>query len=455
MNKLYAYIEKFQNKFFELRHDKDRLTLWMNNLIVVYMFFIPITASVTSRIFVVILILFLIRGNIAHYIKEAWSNSVVRAFSYLLMVYLIWFIGSDNLKEGWTSFSHVKNALYLFVFLAVIDGRYINRILGAFIVAMMMSEILSYSMFFGLLPWEFSIGGQLLYKAYQVGDPVPFLHHIHYGVLLAFTVVLLSQKVLYVKEDIRLKIIMLFFTITALANIFVTGGRTGYITFFPLLTLFFFYYHRKWILPALVGISLFAGIMYQNSNLLQYKVAQTVMEVEKLVQPTADFGSSLGQRVGFWVYSEEVVRDNFFFGVGTGDSMDEVFARVLPKDEVVKSIAHEHNQYISIMLQFGLIGLAVFLNIFYQIYKFKSNNQDMRFIQLAITVAIGIGITMTMFNLRVFLHLWILILALTMVPESRQTIQSSIPPVGRFLSQVIGLGVIFYLAIFLKEIMKF
>lgn len=450
MNRAYGKLKNFRNKFLELRNDKDRLTLWMNNLIVVYMFFIPITASVTSRIFIVILVLFFLRGNVAYYLREAWSNSVLRAFSYLLMIYIIWFIGSDNLLEGWNSFSNVKNILYIFVFLAVIDGRYINRIIGAFIVAMMMSEILSYLIFFRIFPWEFGIGGEYFYKAYAVGDPSPFLHHIHYGVLLAFTVVLLSQKVLYAKEDIRLKIIMLFFTITASVNVFVTGGRTGYITFFPLLALFFFYYHRKWIIPALVGISLFAGIMYQSSDLLQRKVDQTVMEVEKLSQPSADFRSSLGQRVGFWVYSLEVMKDNFFFGVGTGDSMDEVFARVLPKDEGVKTIAHEHNQYISIMLQFGIIGLVVFLNIFYQIYKYRPQDENLHFIQLAITLAIAMGITMTMFNLRVFLHLWILMLAVTMVDRQHRTIRGDIQDDKTFLVQTIGLGLLFYTVIFVK-----
>lgn len=437
-------------KFQTLRNSKDTLTLWMNNLIVVYMFFIPITASVTSRIFIAILILFFIRGDIGHYIKEAWENSVVRAFTYLILVYLVWFIGSDNLQEGWNSFSHIKNALYLFLFLVVIDGRYIDRILGAFILAMMLSELLSYSMFFGILPWELGIGGEYFYKAFAVGDPSPFLHHIHYGVLLAFTVVLLGQKVLYAKEDIRLKAIMLIFTLTASANIFVTGGRTGYFTFFPVLALFFFYYHRKLFLPALVGIVLFAGIMYENSATLQKKVAQTVMEVEKLSQPTADFGSSLGQRVGFWVYSAEVIKDNFLFGVGTGDSMDEVFARILPKDEGVKSIDHEHNQYISIMLQFGLIGLLVFFNVFYQIYKYRPKDENLRFIQLAITLAIGMGITMTMFNLRVFLLLWILMLAVTMIDRDRRTIDGDIQDNKTFLKQTIGIGIVFYTVIFIK-----
>ena len=80
-----AAIKGFYNLFIALKNDKNRLTLWMNNLIVVYMFFIPITASVTSRIFIAILILFFVRGDIGYYIKEAWRNNVLRAFTYLIL----------------------------------------------------------------------------------------------------------------------------------------------------------------------------------------------------------------------------------------------------------------------------------------------------------------------------------------------------------------------------------
>ena len=130
--------------------------------------------------------------------------------------------------------------------------------------------------------------------------------------------------------------------------------------------------------------------------------------------------------------------------------MDEVFTRVLPKDEAVKLIAHEHNQYISIMLQFGVIGLAVFLNVFYQIYKYRPKDENLRFIQLAITLAIGMGITMTMFNLRVFLLLWILMLAVTMTDRDRRTIDGEIQDNTTFLKQTIGIGVAFYTVIFMK-----
>lgn len=436
-----------------LTYLRSRSNLWMNNLLVIYAFFIPITASVSSRIAFMILILYFIRGNIIYYLKESWKNPVFRGFVYLLMVYLFWMIGSDDLKNGWKTFKHLDGFLFLGIFLTVIDGRYIGRILAAFLFGMMLSELLSYGMHFGILPWEFRLFDEAIYKSYAIGDPSPFLHHIHYGVLLAFTVVFLAQRVMYWKDDRKLKILMSLFVLTASANIFITGGRTGYMAFFPLLIFFVLYYHKKWILPATIGAIVFAFGMYQASPILQKKVDQTKVEVSKLFQDDTDFRSSLGQRVGFWVYSAKVIEDNFWFGVGTGDAMAEVRSMIPQKDEVVKLIKHEHNQYISVMLQFGIIGFVIFLNIFYQIYKFEAKDEGLRFLMLAVTLAIGIGLTMTMFNLRVFLQLWILMLAVTMMNPASQTIEGNIPDQRTFLVQTISVGLLIYLIVFIKNVL--
>lgn len=430
---------------------KDNLTLWMNNLIVVYAFFIPIDSSITSRIFIAVLVLLVMRGNIIVSLREAWNNAVIRAFAYMIGVYLVWMIGSDNFKEAMASFKHIKGALYIFVFFIIIDARYRDKIIGAFILGMIVSETLSYMIFFRIIPLEFLIAGEHIYKAYGVGDPTPFLHHLHYGILLAFTAILLARNVMYPYVSTRFKLIVALFVVITSANIFIIGGRTGYFSFFPLIAFFVFYYQRQWIVPVMVGSILFAGIMYEVSPVLQKKINQTVVEIEKLAQSDKNYISSVGQRTEFWIYSTKVIKENFWFGVGTGDSMNEVLAIIPPEDTFVRTIDHEHNQFISVMLQFGLIGLIFFLNIFYQIYKFKPDNKDMRFIQLAITLAIGIGITMTIFNLRVFLHLWILMLALTMVPSSRRTIDGPLQPMKRFLVETVTLGSLFYSVIFLKD----
>ena len=60
------------------RQNKDLITLWMNNLLVLYAFLLPISQTIKSTIFSIIVILFLIRGNILIYMKESLANPVVR-----------------------------------------------------------------------------------------------------------------------------------------------------------------------------------------------------------------------------------------------------------------------------------------------------------------------------------------------------------------------------------------
>ena len=80
------------NKFILLSkkyiQDKDLLTLWLNNLLVVYAFLLPISQTIKATVFSFMVILFIIRGDILKYIKSALSNNVVRAFLYIFLAYV-------------------------------------------------------------------------------------------------------------------------------------------------------------------------------------------------------------------------------------------------------------------------------------------------------------------------------------------------------------------------------
>ena len=74
-------------------------------------------------------------------------------------------------------------------------------------------------------------------------------------------------------------------------------------------------------------------------------------------------GSTLMQRFEFWKASLGIIRDNWLTGVGTGD-MNIAFSRQyekmhtqLPPDQRWRS----HNQYLSVFIGFGILGLLWFL----------------------------------------------------------------------------------------------
>lgn len=444
-------------KFLELlksyRQNKDLITLWMNNLLVLYAFLLPISQTIKSTVFSFIVILFLLRGNVLKSIKESLLNPVVRSFVYLFIVYIIGLLWTEDIASGISAVKSVKYGLYLILFYSILDGRYIDKVIGAFILGMLVSELTSYGMIFGIMPWKLELGNILFYTSYAVGDPSPFLHHIHYGVALALTVMLLGQKIYFSKNNLTMKIFMSIFILTATTNIFVTGGRTGYITFVMLMLVLSIVYLKKWAIAALIAVVLVFTIAYNFSSVFHTKVLQTEASVSKLLSGDKNFNTSLGIRVGIYYYSFDVIKENLLFGVGTGDSMNEILKNA-PNDWVAKtdSASHEHNQYLSVLVKLGVIGLAVFLNIYYQIFRYKQSEKDLRFIMIFSTLAIAFGILTTQFNLRFFMPLWVVMLAVTLINRERRTIFNLKLDHKKQLFQIVGIGIVFSLASLLKQL---
>jgi O-antigen ligase len=435
VNSLLITLQKYKN-------NQDLLTLWMNNLLVVYSFLLPISQTIKSTVFSVMVLLFFLRGNVLTHLQASLSNKVVLSFVFLFLAYVIGLLWTEDMSAGLSAVKSIKYGLYLILFYAIIDGRYIDKIIGAFILGMLVSELTSYGMIFGLMPWKFEFGGILFYQAYAVGDPSPFLHHIHYGVALAFTVLLLGQKIYFNNYTKVTKIFMSLFILTATTNIFVTGGRTGYLTFFLLIVVLSIFYLRKFAIAAFVAIILVFITAYNLSPIFHVKVLETKNSLVQVIE-NKDFNSSLGIRAGLYYYASDIIKINPFFGVGTGDSLNEIL-KISPKEWSENNfIAHEHNQYLSILVKLGAAGLLVFLNIYYQIFKYKQEEKDLRFIMIFSTLAIAFGILTTQFNLRFFLPLWVVMLAITLINRKRVTIQNIKLDDKKQLLQIVAVGIFF------------
>lgn len=434
------------------KNNKDLLTLWMNNLLVLYSFLLPISQTIKATIFSFMVLLFVIRGDILKHMKESLSNKVVRSFAYLFVIYVVGMFWTENFQEGLGAIKSIKYGLYLIVFYAIVDGRYIDKVVAAFILGMLVSELTSYGMMLGIMPWRLEKFGILFYQASSIGDPSPFLNHIHYGVALAFVVILLLQKAIFATSSIPLKIMMLLFSISATVNIFVTGGRTGYITFLLLILVLSIFYLRKLTLVFLILLPLIFTVAYNTSNQFNARVVETKKNIINLYSGNPNLNTSIGTRVGIYYYASHIIKDNPIFGVGTGDSMDKIDETTPEKWTAIKSQPHEHNQYLSVLVKLGLIGLMVFLNIYYQIFRYKQNDKDLRFIMIFSTLAIAFGILTTQFNLRFFMPLWVVMLAVTLINRERKTIQNLEIDDKKQILQIVGIGALFSISSLLYQL---
>lgn len=430
---------------------KTFLTIWLNNLLVLYAFLLPISQTIKSTVFSVIVILFLVRGNLKQYLQEAWQNKVVRSFVYLFLVYALGLLWSENIKEGLYWLKSVKYGLYLLVFYAFVDGRYISKVITAFLLGMLVSELTSYGMMFGIMPWSLDIGGIHFYKAYAVGDPSPFLHHIHYGVALALAVILLGYQVYKSDKPLWIKVFMSIFIFTASINIFVTGGRTGYLTFIFLIVTLSLFYLKRWAIVGFLFMAFIFTVTYTQSPILQEKIAQTNKSVTELFSDKPNLNSSIGTRAGLYYYGLKALSEDVLFGVGTGDSMDEI-KKYAPQTWMGKSQPHEHNQFFSVLIKVGIVGFIIYLNIFYQIFRYKQEDKELRFIMIFTTLAIAFGTLTTQFNLRFFLPLWVVMLAVTLISKKRRTIEGEIDD-KKVALQTLGAGTLFSAASLVHQLL--
>ncbi len=74
-------------------------------------------------------------------------------------------------------------------------------------------------------------------------------------------------------------------------------------------------------------------------------------------------GNSVVMRLEFWKTARALIRDNFWFGVGTGDGKQEMQATYERTQSVLDKKWHlgSHNEYLSTLVKTGVVGFAIFI----------------------------------------------------------------------------------------------
>lgn len=110
------------------------------------------------------------------------------------------------------------------------------------------------------------------------------------------------------------------------------------------------------------------NVTYQNLSSLDRRLHEIAWELDVYKNGGDPNGHSLTQRFEFWKAALGIIKEHLIFGVGTGDiqkAFEQQYDKVnspLLKEWRLRS----HNQYLSITVAFGLVGLIWFLiTLFY------------------------------------------------------------------------------------------
>jgi len=431
MNQILAFQYKYE----------DFLNIILNHIFIVYAFFLVISVDGYSRsfLFALMLLLVIIRGNYVFYFSYSIKHPIVIAFFIYAGMHYLWLIGTDNIQWGQRMIDQARVAFYPLIFFSFLDKRFALQILSSFLLGVMISEIISYAIHFKLIPWQFIIHDIVypwkshpiditFYSAYSPLDPSPFLHHSFYAATLALSAVILIYRLISENISKCIKAITIIFILSMTVNLLIIGGRTGYILYFILLSsLMLMIYKKQALKPLIISFSLLSILFtfaYLSNGLFTQRIDQTVTTIKSLYNNPNDFRSSFGSRLGIWYYGLDVISESPLLGTGTGDQMDAVYSKINDHDNFLKQMPDMHNQYFSILLQFGFIGLLVLLNLYYQIFKFDRQDKELNIIKQLILIAMLVT-AMTSTYWHFYLPTYLLLISAVTI--DRITIKSDIP----------------------------
>lgn len=344
-------------------------------------FAIPLSIAAYTALSALLLILWIIEGNWNDKWKLIKNQPFFKAFGLFYLFLVISLLWSENLSLG---LEHLRKYYFVVLLLPIlytsIDRKWIPKIYSAFLSAMIFSEILSYLIFFNLMPFKYK-------ETWSSVDPSPFMHHTPYSIFLIFSIFLMLTRLLNEKKTKIQIIIYSFFILTMTANLFLNAGRTGQfsllITLLVFLTVYFkFHWFKTLLLTTIISTAVFTIAFFSSPNFHNRSI-ETYQTFHYLIthgEPLKN--DSTGFRFMMWQTAGAIISKDPLLGVGIGDERDAyntTLSTKLPqlKDQII-GFSDFHNTFLQITVSAGLIGLGLLLWVFYTLSNNLSPNRELK-----------------------------------------------------------------------------
>ena len=343
-------------------------------------FILPLTVFGANFVIVFICCIWLLSGNFKTKLNLIFSSKLMLASLLFFGLHVVGMLWTEDLQWG----LHIIHKLWYFFLLwpilfTLVKKDYIKYYVGAFLLAITFTEILSYLVWFEIIP-EF--------KNAKIWNPTPFMSHISYNPILAFAIYLISHQVLFQDKLSKLKRYIYFsLAITMSINMFITGGRAGHVMYFVMLSILIFQYFNYKKIKSLILIMIVIPSVfytaYQSSEIFNERVD---MAVENTLNYSENKGSSVGRRITFAINSWDIIKKNIIIGVGTGDLPSEYKKVNQINSPELPNINNPHNMYTLVLIQLGLLGFFSFASIFYYQIKLSFRSSDKYIRDIGITL---------------------------------------------------------------------
>lgn len=401
--------------------------LYANYLLIAYAFLLPTFPKAASVVMILIGFLAFTAEDLQNRFIRTVKDRIVIAFLLFYFMHFMWMAGTENLQIALLKVKDFKYILYIIPIAMIVGKEFIPKVLAAFVSGVVLSELISYAMHFGI-----HIPSGILIENNPMS--VPFMEsYTQYAITLNLALGIVFYQLL---AGNTMKILYAILFLATSLNIFIIESRIGYLLYFATILLILFLVYRQQLFKVwfyfLTIILIVNSIAWVFSDSFKSRIFLAADDIQKLSE--MNLMTSLGARAGFYLYSYDVIKDNFVFGVGTGDHITEVMYRITEhetnatnREGMLLNIRSGHNaslhsEYLDILGQFGIVGLLIFLHLLYQIARYPQNDQRLKMVQILIITAI----LFVSFGTIVFIasqvgKIFILLSALTLLPKTTAT----------------------------------
>lgn len=339
----------------------------LNYIIVLFAFVMPLHRDLGKLTIIIMIIVWLFSLDI----KRCYSFLVGNRILQVLMLFIIYITSSIFWSEQKVAALEWVYLIYKYLFIVILitisslDKKYISYIISAFLLSMLINMLATYYMFFYSTEDIFGLG---------------FTEHnsyLDYSIFAAFSIFLSLYRFLNEKNS-YLKVFYFIFIIAMTANLFISEGRSGQLTFILtsfVLALIYLKNNIKHILYSFASIILVLFLSYNFSKNFNSRINLAISEVVNVIKNT-DYDSSIGVRLSAYKILPELLKENnILFGSGIGDVRGIVHKKYIQTFGTGKMFddvnGHIHNTFLSILISLGIVGLSIFVYFLYSILKLR------------------------------------------------------------------------------------
>jgi len=338
----------------------------------VFAFLIPINPKWYGIGILFLLVEALIRRNFnsrEEFLKlMSWKNSLF----WLLLFYILHFTGmlySSNSSFGWMDIG-MKASFVIFplYFLTIRQEVNLRRFMQFFIVGALLSAVICY---FLSTKMYLETGKSWHFRESYLSH---FMHRSYWATYLSIAFIFSA----YLTIHRQIQVVWgLFIATVFIALVFITGSKAGILTVLISAIACIIYWAKQTgklrtalaLASSIFFIFLAAGFFVPA---ISNRLASTVEYVtgSREVDPTST--ESTTARILMWETATELIKEQPFLGVGTGDVKDVLIARNLEKGYtgVAEKQMNAHNQFLNSWLALGVLGLLSLLALFILPYLF-------------------------------------------------------------------------------------